>query len=94
MGRVRRHRRLTAPEVLAAEMPAELLMLEFCSTVDGLRVEMGRIRVWLDEQVPGRGSALLPAVLAHIGFDMAGWYRRVLTAPLISAAEDRCIDGG
>ncbi len=79
MGRVRRHRRLTAPEVLAAEMPAELLMLEFCSTVDGLRVEMGRIRVWLDEQVPGRGHDLLGPVLEHTGFDTAGWYRRVLT---------------
>jgi hypothetical protein len=60
-------------------MPAELLMLEFCSTVEGLRSELGRIRVWLDEQVPGRGSVLLPAVLAYIGFDTANWYRRVLS---------------
>lgn len=78
MGRVRRHRTLSTPEVLAAAMPAELNMLEFCSTVEGLRCEMHRIGVWLDEQVPGRGSALLPAVLAHIGFDMAGWYRLAL----------------
>jgi hypothetical protein len=81
MGRVRRYRRFTTPEILAAALPAELNMLEFCSTVEGLRAEMGRIRVWLDEQVPGRGNVLLPAVLAHIGFDMAGWYRRVLTQP-------------
>ena len=80
MGRVRRHRRATTPELLAAALPAELNMLEFCSTVEGLRSEMHQIGVWLDEQVPGRGTALLPAVLAHIGFDMAGWYRRVLIA--------------
>jgi hypothetical protein len=59
-------------------MPAELLMLEFCSTVEGLRAELHRIRVWLDEQVPGRGHDLLGPVLEHVGFDMAGWYRRVL----------------
>ncbi len=79
VGRVRRHHRLTTPEVLAATMPAELNMLMFCSTVEGLRSELGRIRAWLDEQVPGRGSALLPAVLAHVGFDMACWYRTVLS---------------
>jgi hypothetical protein len=60
-------------------MPAELNMLMFCSTVEGLRAEMHRIRVWLDEQVPGRGAELMPSVLAHAGFDTAGWYRRVLT---------------
>lgn len=80
MGRVRRHRRLTAPEVLAAEMPAELNMLMFCSTVEGLRFEQNRIRDWIEEQVPGRGSELLGPVLAHVGFDQAEWYRRVLTA--------------
>jgi hypothetical protein len=81
VGRVkRRHGQLSTPEVLAAAMPAELLMLEFCSTVEGLRFELGRIKVWLDEQVPGRGSALLPGVLAHIGFEMAVWYRWVLSS--------------
>ena len=83
VGRVRRHRRLTAPEVLAAEMPAELLMLEFCETVEGLRCEMSRIRVWLDEQVPGRGADLLGPVLEYVGFDFAGWYRRVLAGDTI-----------
>jgi hypothetical protein len=81
MGRVRRARRLTAPEVLASVMPAELNMLEFCGSVEGLRFELGRIRVWLEEQVPGRGSDLLGPVLEHVGFDMAGWYRRVLSQP-------------
>ncbi len=79
MGRVRRHWTLSTPEVLAAGMPAELNMLEFCSTVEGLRSEMHRISKWLDEQVPGRGSVLLPSVLAYIGFDTANWYRRVLS---------------
>ncbi len=79
MGRVRRHRRLTAPELLVAGMPAELLMLEFCSTVEGLRFEMGRIRDWIETQVPGRGHDLLGPVLEHAGFDMAGWYRFALT---------------
>lgn len=80
MGRVRRHRRLTTPEVLAAAMPAELTMLEFCESVEGLRAELHRISVWLDGQVPGRGRDLLPAVLGDIGFDMAGWYHLVLQA--------------
>jgi hypothetical protein len=79
VGRVRRHRQLSTPEVLAASMPAELNMLMFCSTVEGLRSELGRIRVWLDEQVPGRGHDLLGPVLEHVGFDMADWYRRVLS---------------
>ena len=79
MGRVRRHRRLTAPEVLAAEMPAELNMLMFCSTVEGLRFEQNRIRDWIEEQVPGRGSELLGPVLGLVGFDQAEWYRRTLT---------------
>lgn len=81
MGRVLRHHHLTAltaPEVLAAAMPAESNMLEFCSTVEGLRAEQHRIVEWLDGQVPGRGHDLLPAALAHVGFDIAGWYRRVL----------------
>ena len=78
MGRVRRHRRLTTPEVLAAAMPAELNMLMFCGTVEGLRAEQQRIVEWLDEQCPGRGRDLLPAVLKHVGFDTAEWYRAVL----------------
>ncbi len=82
MGRVRRHRTLSAPEVLAAALPAELNMLEFCGTVEGLRSEMHQISRWLDEQVPGRGNVLLPGVLAHIGFDMAEWYRRALLSNL------------
>lgn len=82
MGRVKRHGRLSAPEVLAAELPAELLMLEFCGTLAGLRAEQGRIRAWLDERVPGRGAELLAPVLTHTGFDVAGWYRRVLTEPV------------
>ena len=61
-------------------MPAELNMLMFCETVEGLRAEQNRIVEWLEEQVPGRGSALLPAELAHVGFDMACWYRRALLA--------------
>ncbi len=80
MGRVRRARRLTAPEVLAALMPAELNMLEFCGSVEGLRFELGRIRVWLEEQVPGRGSDLLGPVLDHTGFRFGDWYKRILTA--------------
>lgn len=79
MGRVRRHRRLTTPEVLAAALPAELNMLEFCESVEGLRYETGRIGDWLEDQFPARGRDLLPAVLTHIGFDYAEWYRRVLT---------------
>ena len=79
MGRVRRHHRLTTPEVSAAVMPAELLMLEFCSTVEGLRHEQNRIVEWLDGQVPGRGRELLPAVLEHTGFVLGDWYRRALS---------------
>ncbi len=82
MGRVKRHRRLSAPEVLAAEMPAELNMLEFCSTVAGLRAEQNRIVEWLDGQVPGRGRDLLGPVLEHVGFDMAAWYRQALAQEL------------
>ncbi len=81
MGRVRRHRRLNTPEVLAAAMPAELNMLEFCGTVEGLRREQGRVREWLEAQAPGRGYELLQPVLDYAGFDTAGWYRRVLTQP-------------
>ena len=73
--------RAATPELLAAAMPAELNLLEFCGTVEGLRAEMGRVRAWIDEQVPGQGTELLPAVLEHVGFDYAGWYRRVLTEP-------------
>lgn len=54
-------------------------MLEFCTTVEGLRAELHRISVWLDEQVPGRSADLLGPVLEHVGFDMADWYRRVLS---------------
>jgi hypothetical protein len=60
-------------------MPAELLMLEFCSTVEGLRAEQNRIVKWLNGQVPGRGQDLLGPVLEYTGFDMADWYRRVLS---------------
>ncbi len=79
MGRVRRHRTLSTPELLAAAMPAELLMLEFCGTVDGLRVELRRIVDWLEGEVPGRGTDLLPAVLEHVGFELSDFYRRVLS---------------
>jgi hypothetical protein len=79
MGKVRRHHRLTTPEVLAAVMPAELNMLMFCSTVEGLRFEQARIGDWLEEQVPGRGRELLPAVLDHTGFVLGDWYRRALS---------------
>ena len=80
MGRLRRKAvRVATPELLAASMPAELNLLEFCGTVEGLRAEMGRIRAWIDEQVPGQGAELLPAVLEHVGFDYAEWYRRVLS---------------
>ena len=79
MGRVRRHRTLSTPELLAAAMPAELNMLEFCGTVDGLRFELRRIVDWLEDEVPGRGTDLLPAVLELVGFDLADWYRRVLS---------------
>ena len=78
MGRVRRHRTLSTPELLAAGMPAELNMLEFCGSVDGLRLELRRIVDWLEGEVPGRGADLLPAVLELVGFDLADWYRRVL----------------
>jgi len=78
VGRVRRHHRLTTPEVLAALMPAELTMLMFCGTVAGLRAEQIRIVEWLDGQVPGRGRDLLGPVLEHVGFDMAEWYRQAL----------------
>lgn len=84
MGRVRRHRTLSTPELLAAGMPAELNMLEFCGSVDGLRLELRRIVDWLEGEVPGRGTDLLPAVLELVGFDLAGWYRRVLTVDLPS----------
>jgi hypothetical protein len=69
------------PEVLASALPAELNMLEFCSTVEGLRFEQSRIRDWLELQCPGCGSDLLGPVLEYVGFDVAGWYRRVLSAP-------------
>lgn len=78
MGRVRRHHRLTTPEVLAAGMPAELNMLMFCGTVAGLRAEQNRIVEWLEEQVPGRGRDLLGPVLEDVGFDMAEWYQAAL----------------
>ncbi len=80
MGRVRRQNRLTAPEVLAAAMPAELNLLMFCGSLESLRSEQGRIVEWLEAQVPGRGSELLGPVLQHVGFDVAAWYRRVLTS--------------
>ncbi len=57
---------------------AELLMLEFCSTVEGLRHEQNRIVEWLEEQVPGRGRDLLGPLLEHVEFNMAGWYRQAL----------------
>lgn len=81
VGRVRRKgvEVRSLPEVLAAELPVELNMLDFCFTLEGLRVEKARIRVWLDDQVPGFGAGLLEPVLAAVGFDTAGWYRRVLT---------------
>lgn len=79
MGKVRRHHRLTTPEVLAAGMPAELNMLEFCGSVEGLRSEMSRIRLWLDEQVPGHSADLIGPVMEHVGFDHADWYRRALS---------------
>jgi hypothetical protein len=60
-------------------MPAELNMLMFCGTTEGLRAEMGRIRAWIDEQVPGRGNELLGPVPEDVRFDMADWYRRVLS---------------
>ncbi len=78
VGRVRRHGRLTTPEVLAAEMPAELNLLEFCGTVEGLRAEFRKISVWIDEQVPGRGDDLLLPLLRYIGFDFGEWYRKAL----------------
>ena len=81
VGRLRRKSvRVATPELLAASMPAEVNLLEFCGTVEGLKAEMGRIRVWIDEQVPGRGNDLLGPVLDHVGFDMAEWYRRALLA--------------
>jgi len=79
IGRVRRHHRLTTPEVLAAVIPAELNMLMFCSTVEGLRFEQARIGDWLEEQVPGRGRDLLVPVLEHTGFLLGDWYRRALS---------------
>ena len=54
VGRVKRYRQLTAPEVLAAPMSAELLMLEFCGTFEGLHSEFDRIAGWLNEQIPVR----------------------------------------
>ncbi len=78
MGRVRRHHRLTTPEVLAALMPAELNMLMFCGTVAGLRAEQNRIVEWLDGQGPGRGQDLLGPVLEHVGFDWADSYCHAL----------------
>jgi hypothetical protein len=81
VGRVKRHRRLSAPEVLAANMPAELNMLEFCSTVEGLRFEQVRIGDWLEQTAPHGGRDLLPAVLQLVGFETAEWYRRVLSQP-------------
>ena len=82
MGRLRRKAvRVATPELLAASMPAELNLLEFCGTTEGLRAEMGRVRAWIDEQAPGQGAELLPAVLEHVGFNYADWYRRVLTEP-------------
>lgn len=83
MGRLRRKGvRAFTPEVLAAEMPAEVNLLEFCGTVDGLKAEMGRVRDWIDGVVPGGGDALLMPVLEGVGFDLADWYRRVLSAPV------------
>ncbi len=83
MGQVRRKGLdvRSLPEVLASALPAELLMLEFCGSVEGLRFERSRIRDWLELQCPGCGSDLLGPVLEHVGFDMSGWYRRVLSAP-------------
>ncbi len=72
----------TTPELLAASMPAEVNLLEFCGTVEGLKAELGRVRDWIDGQVPGRGDELLALVLEHVGFDCAEWYRRVLTQPV------------
>ncbi|MEI7780135.1 MAG: hypothetical protein WCJ42_12005 [Actinomycetes bacterium] len=80
MGRLRRKSvRVATPELLAAAMPAEVNLLEFCGTTEGLKSEMERIRAWIDEQVPGRGDDLLAPVLEHVGFNHAQWYRRVLT---------------
>jgi len=63
-------------------MPAELNMLMFCGTVAGLRVELRRVVEWLEGEVPGRGTDLLPAVLELVGFDLAGWYRQALAQEL------------
>ena len=84
MGRLRRKdgQMATTPELLAASMPAEVNLLEFCGTVEGLKAELGRVRDWIDGQVPGRGDELLALVLEHVGFDCAEWYRRVLTQPV------------
>ena len=71
---------MATPELLAASMPAEINLLEFCGTVAGLRAEQNRIVDWINEQVPGRGNELLGPVLEHVGFDMAEWYRRALLA--------------
>ena len=82
MGRLRRKSvRVATPELLATSMPAEVNLLEFCGTTEGLKAEMERIRAWIDEQAPGRGDDLLAPVLEHVGFDYAEWYRRVLTQP-------------
>ena len=89
MGRVRRHHRLTTPEVLAAAMPAELNKLMFCGTVAGLRQEQNRIVEWLEEQVPGRGQDLLGPVLEHVEFNMAGWYRQALARVTLAGYRHR-----
>ena len=86
MGRLRRKSvRVATPELLAAEMPAELNMLMFCGTVAGLRAEQNRIVDWINEQVPGRGNELLGLVLEHVGFDMAEWYRHTLSQEIDGA---------
>ena len=85
MGRPRKHRkeRRSLPEVLASELPVEVNMLEFTSTVEGLRSEQARIKSWLESRVPGGGADLLGPVMAHTGFDQAQWFAQVLGKPKI-----------
>ncbi len=76
MGQIRRQGKevRSLPEVLAAELPVELNMLEFTSTTEGLRAELERVRSWLDSRVPGGGADLLGPVLDAVGFDVGRWY--------------------
>jgi hypothetical protein len=65
----------TAPEALAARLPADLGSMEGIWEPDDYRAHRRRVADWINTQIPGRGDELASPTMVAAGMSVEVFFR-------------------